>query len=104
MPKLSFNRVLFAVVLLATFVGSQALADEPMVLTETTEAFTYNRFVDEEPRFDFCDHEIPEHRELNMEPPVTPVAIAPLPPAVLTGAAMLIGGAVLRFVRNMRIS
>jgi hypothetical protein len=34
----------------------------------------------------------------------TPVAIAPLPPAVLTGAGMLIGTALVKMIRKIRLS
>ena len=107
MPKLLSNRVVVAVVVLVAVavLGSHAMAEEPIVLTDTEEAFSsFDRSVDDEPRFDFCDEEIQKDVELNLEPPVSPVAIAPLPPAVLTGAAMLLGGAMIRFVRKVRIS
>src|SRR4051794_26576086 len=41
---------------------------------------------------------------LRESPAKAPVAIAPLPPAIFTGAGMLLGGALLKIVRKIRMS
>ena len=41
---------------------------------------------------------------LRESPAKAPVAIAPLPPAFFTGAGMLLGGALLKIVRKIRMS
>ncbi len=47
-------------------------------------------------------YSIQETSHLGNDPMEESVAIAPLPPAILTGAGMFIGGALLRLIRKLR--
>jgi hypothetical protein len=112
MPKLSLIRVV-AVALISITLKSAHAGAEPIALTETSEQFCTPRIINDPCTFDgltddltysdSCD-EIEDHLDLQDEPSVTPVAIAPLPPAVLTGAGMLLGGALIRLVRKIRMT
>ncbi len=101
------------VVLVLTLAGFASIGRaNSLALTETTEPFDLPRIIEDvEPLgstkdplacLDSCGalHDV----ELHPDPRPAPVAIAPLPPAILTGTGMLLGGALLKLVRRVRMT